>query len=418
MSSNNTIRTILAIESSCDETACAIIRNGREVLTNVIASQADLHAQFGGVVPEVAARSHIEVVIPVIEEALQDANLGWDDIDAIAVTRGPGLIGSLLIGVLTAQVLAVEKKKPLIGVNHILAHAYASFLNTNDNYTPRKSMQLEHKDDTAHNESRTHRLDEAQGGREQHSEAHLNVRRTSSAAYNAEIRRYMSSGQPTFPMLALIVSGGDSRLMLFQKNLSFELIGQTRDDAAGEAFDKVAKLLGLPYPGGPNISCVAESGNDQAYKFPIANLGDSHDFSFSGLKTAVLRQVQAIVGDKPGLKDLRKTYQLPPDVVSDIAASFERTVVETLVRGLLRAYNSYAPASVVIGGGVSANKRLREAIVAKIPEARVVPPVFCTDNAAMIGALAYQMATQRVGVIAPEMLAEAELVADSSLEVL
>lgn len=418
MTSDNTIRTILAIESSCDETACAIICDGREVLANVIASQADLHAQFGGVVPEVAARSHIEVVIPVIEEALQDADLSWDDIDAIAVTRGPGLIGSLMIGVLTAQVLATEKNKPLIGVNHILAHAYASFLDTNDNYPPQKAMQLEHKDDKSRSKLRTLSLNEAQGGRAQRSEAHLEVRRTSSTAYNAEIRQDMSSGQPTFPMLALIVSGGDSRLMLFQEDLSFELIGQTRDDAAGEAFDKVAKLLGLPYPGGPNISRVAPDGDDRAYKFPIANLGDSYDFSFSGLKTAVLRQVQAIVGDKPGLKDLRKTYQLPPDVVSDIAASFERTVVETLVRGLLRAYNAYAPTSVVIGGGVSANKRLREAILAKIPEARVVPPVFCTDNAAMIGALAYQMAQQGSGVIAPELIAEAELVADSSLETL
>jgi len=395
------IRTILAIESSCDETACAIIRGGREVLANIIASQADLHAQFGGVVPEVAARSHIEVVIPVIEEALQDANLSWDDIDAIAVTRGPGLIGSLLIGVLTAQVLAVEKNKPLIGVNHILAHAYASFLDTDSDRPLARERSVS--------------LNEAQGGRAQRSEAHLEVRRTSSTAYNAELRQ---TDSPAFPILALIVSGGDSRLMLFQEDLSFELIGQTRDDAAGEAFDKVAKLLGLPYPGGPNISRVAENGNDQAYKFPIANLGDSHDFSFSGLKTAVLRQVQAIVGDKPGLKDLRKTYQLPPDVVSDIAASFERTVVETLVRELLRAYNAYAPASVVIGGGVSANQRLRKAVLAKIPDARVVPPVFCTDNAAMIGALAYQMAQRDSGVIASEELIETELVADSSLDTL
>ncbi len=352
------LHTILALESSCDETACAIIRDGREVLANVIASQADLHAQFGGVVPEVAARSHIEVVIPVIEEALQTADLTWNDIDAIAVTRGPGLIGSLLIGVLTAEVLAVEKQKPLIGVNHILAHAYASFLTDGE--------------------------------------------------------------QPKFPMLALIVSGGDSRIMLFQKDLSFELIGQTRDDAAGEAFDKVAKLLGLPYPGGPNISKAAETGNDRAYTFPIANLGDSYDFSFSGLKTAVLRQVQAIIGDQPGLADLRKTYQLPAETISDIAASFERTVAETLVTKLLRAYNAYAPASVVVGGGVSANKRLREGILAAIPTARVVPPVFCTDNAAMIGALAYQMAAQGSGALSVERLTGTEvgLTADSSLEVI
>ena len=304
------IKTILAIESSCDETACAIIRDGREMLANIIASQADLHAQFGGVVPEVAARSHIEVVIPVIEEALEEAKLTWDDIDAIAVTRGPGLIGSLLIGTLTAQVIAREKQKPLIGVNHILAHAYASFLTDKQ--------------------------------------------------------------QPDFPMLALVVSGGDTRLMLFQEDLSFETLGATRDDAAGEAFDKVAKLLGLPYPGGPNISRVAESGDDSAYSFPIAKLGpESLEFSFSGLKTAVLRQVQEIIGDQPGLSDLRKTYQLPPQAVSDIAASFEKTVVETLVRGLVRAYDRYSPASVVIGGGVSASKRLRKEILKAIPETHI-----------------------------------------------
>ncbi len=354
MATDKNIRTILAIESSCDETACAIIRDGRDVLANVIASQADLHAKFGGVVPEVAARSHIEVVIPVIEEALEAASCSWDDIDAIAVTRGPGLIGSLLIGVLTAEVLAVEKRKPLIGVNHILAHAFASFL-TED-------------------------------------------------------------AQPTFPMLALIVSGGDSRLMLFEEDLSFQLLGQTRDDAAGEAFDKVAKLLGLPYPGGPNISKAAQGGNDQAYKFPIAKLGpNSLEFSFSGLKTAVLRQVQELIGDRPGLTDLRKSYQLPPQAVSDIAASFEATVVETLVRGLVRAYERYSPSSVVIGGGVSANKRLREAILDKIPEARVVEPVFCTDNAAMIGALAYRMAQRDLEL---QQSQDLTLTADSSLEVL
>jgi N6-L-threonylcarbamoyladenine synthase len=348
------IHTILAIESSCDETACSIVRDGREVLANVIASQIDLHAQFGGVVPEVAARSHIEVVLPVVVEALEEAKLTWDDIDAIAVTRGPGLIGSLLIGTLTAQVLAVEKNKPLIGVNHILAHAFASFLGHPNN---------------------------------------------------------LETAQPHFPMLAMVVSGGDSRLMLFQENLSFELLGQTRDDAAGEAFDKVAKLLGLPYPGGPNISRVATNGDDQAYKFPIAKLGDTLEYSFSGLKTAVLRQVQAIVGDKPGLANLKKTYQLPENVVADIAASFESTVVETLIEKLLKAYSLYSPASVVIGGGVSANARLRESILQHLPDAYIVPPVFCTDNAAMIGALAYQMAQSELHI-------QRDLIADSSLAVL
>lgn len=345
------IRTILAIESSCDETACAIVCDGREVLANVIASQADLHAQFGGVVPEVAARSHIEVVIPVIEEALETAQVTWEDIDAIAVTRGPGLIGSLLIGVLTAEVLAIEKNKPLIGVNHILAHAFASFLTDNE--------------------------------------------------------------QPQFPLLALVVSGGDSRLLLFEEDLTFETLGATRDDAAGEAFDKVAKLLGLPYPGGPNISKAALDGDDRKYSFPKAKLGkDSLEYSFSGLKTAVLRQVQEIVGDQPGLSDLRKTYQLPPQAVSDIAASFERTVVETLVEKLIRASQAHSPKSIAIGGGVSANKRLREAVLAALPQARIIPFEYCTDNAAMIGALAYQMAQR--GHLAKSPILEA----DSSLEVL
>lgn len=349
---NQPIRTILAIESSCDETACSIVRDGHEVLANVIASQADLHAQFGGVVPEVAARSHIEVVIPVIDEALETAQLTWDDIDAIAVTRGPGLIGSLLIGTLTAQVLATEKNKPLIGVNHILAHAFASFLDT------------------------------------------------------GEERR-----QPEFPMLAMVVSGGDSRLMLFQEDLSFELLGQTRDDAAGEAFDKVAKLLGLPYPGGPNVSKRGAEGNDEAYSFPIAKLGDSLDYSFSGVKTAVLRQVQEIIGDKPGLANLKKTYKLPAETVNDIAASFDRIVSDTLLEKLLKACSLHSPTSVVIGGGVSANKRLRVAILKHLPQAYIVEPVFCTDNAAMIGALAYRMTLVNKHI-------QPDLIADSSLAVL
>jgi N6-L-threonylcarbamoyladenine synthase len=341
--------------------------------------------------------------------------LSWDNIDAIAVTRGPGLIGSLLIGVLTAQTLAIEKRKPLIGVNHILAHAYASFLDVNTQNPPGAIRSGSLDAELESDDLRPVRLDANQGGQDERDRAYLTVSEMSEYAADAEMRQ---ADRPTFPMLALVVSGGDTRLMLFQEDLSFELIGQTRDDAAGEAFDKVAKLLGLPYPGGPNISKTAVGGNDKAYNFPIANLGNSYDFSFSGLKTAVLRQVQAIVGDKPGLKDLRKTYQLPAGVVSDLAASFERTVVETLVRGLLRAYNAYAPASVVIGGGVSANKRLREAILQEIPNARVVPPVFCTDNAAMIGALAYRMAERGLGVLEPEQVAQGSvLVADSSLEV-
>lgn len=346
---------ILAIESSCDETACAIVRDGRDVLANVISSQIDTHAQYGGVVPEVAARSHIEVIIPVIEQALAEARLTWDDIDAIATTRGPGLIGSLLIGTLTARTIAMVKHKPLIGVNHIIAHAFAAFLTDN---------------------------------------------------------------QPKFPILALTVSGGHTALTMYDEKLKRTLIGETRDDAAGEAFDKVAKLLGLPYPGGPAIDKAARSGDENKYKFPIARLStaqgsndnDSYDFSFSGLKTAVLRQVQEITGHNPGDLSLPKTYELDGQIVNDIAASFQKAVVTALVRNTVRAVEEFQPASVVVGGGVACNKRLRSELTSKLPNAIFVPPVLCTDNAAMIGALAYRMAKQEV------FTSSESLVADSSLE--
>jgi N6-L-threonylcarbamoyladenine synthase len=346
---------ILAIESSCDETACAIVRDGREVLANVISSQIDIHAQYGGVVPEVAARSHIEVIIPVTEQALTEADLTWNDIDAIATTRGPGLIGSLLIGTLTARTIAMVKGKPLIGVNHIIAHAFAAFLTDN---------------------------------------------------------------QPKFPILALTVSGGHSALTMYSENLERTLIGETRDDAAGEAFDKVAKLLGLPYPGGPAIDKAAQHGDEEKYKFPIARLStqpgannnDSYDFSFSGLKTAVLRQVQEITGHNPGDLSLPKTYQLDEQVVNDIAASFQKAVVTALVRNTVRAAQKFQPASIVVGGGVACNQKLRSELTKKLPNTIFVPPVLCTDNAAMIGALAYRMAKQDM-FTTPE-----SFVADSSLE--
>lgn len=319
---------ILAIESSCDETAAAVIQDGSKVLSNVIASQAEIHARYGGVVPEVAARSHIEIVIPVIEEALSKAECSWDEIDAIAVTNGPGLIGSLLIGVMTARTLAITQNKPLIGINHIWAHAFASFLTD----------------------------------------------------HSAE-----------FPFMALTVSGGHTTLSLYDKDLNRKLLGETLDDAAGEAFDKVAKLLGLGYPGGPAISEAAKQGNARAYKFPVAKLGkNSLDFSFSGLKTAVLRQIQEITGQNPGIIDGKKSYQLDPQVVSDIAASFQKAVVDALVTQTHKAYLRHNPKSLVVGGGVACNQLLREEMTKAIPGAIFVPPVLCTDNAAMIGAIAQQ----------------------------
>lgn len=339
---------ILALETSCDETAVAVIKDGTEVLSNIVASQIEIHARYGGVVPEVAARSHIEVIIPVIEEALSEANCTWDNIDAIAVTKGPGLIGSLLVGVMTAKTLAIVKNKPLIGVNHIWAHAFAPFLTDN---------------------------------------------------------------QPSFPFLALTVSGGHTALSLYHDDLSREVIGETLDDAAGEAFDKVAKLLGLPYPGGPAISRMAQKGNADAYKFPVAKLGkESCDFSFSGLKTAVLRQVMEITGTNPGTANIKKSYWLKPNIISDLAASFQKAVVDALIQQTHKAYIRYKPKAVVVGGGVASNQHLRQELSRIIPGAIFVPPVLCTDNASMIGALAFRMAQEGL-YIKPQ-----ELSADSSLE--
>lgn len=339
---------ILAIESSCDETAAAVIKGGTEVLSNIIASQVEIHARYGGVVPEVAARSHIEVILPVIDEALSIAKCSWDDIDAIAVTKGPGLIGSLLIGVMTARAVAIAKNKPLIGVNHIWAHAFASFL---------------------------------------------------------------TDSKPTFPFLALTVSGGHTTLSVYKEDLSRQVIGETLDDAAGEAFDKVAKLLGLGYPGGPAISKAAENGDEDKYHFPMANLGkSSFDFSFSGLKTAVLRQIQEITGQNPGIIDGKKSYQLDSQTIADLSASFQKAAVSALVRQTHKAYLQFKPKAVVVGGGVAANSYLREKILEIIPDAIFVPPVLCTDNAAMIGALAYQKYQKG------QFNDPFELMADSSLD--
>lgn len=344
--------TILAIETSCDETAAAVVeKTGKytgKILSNVINSQVEIHAQYGGVVPEVAARSHIEVILPVIEQALSDAKCGWDHIDAIAVTKGPGLLGSLLIGVLTAKTLATVKNKPLIGVNHIYAHGFAAFLTE----TP-----------------------------------------------------------PEFPFLALTVSGGHTALSLYRDDLSREVLGETLDDAAGEAFDKVAKLLGLSYPGGPAISEAAKDGDATKYYFPIANMGrESLDFSFSGLKTAVLRQVQAITGKNPGAIDAQKSYTLDRQVVADIAASFQKAVIDALVKNTIAANARFSPKSIVVGGGVACNSELRLRLHQKLPNAIFVPPKLCSDNAAMIGSLALQMAQNDI-FIPPERLH-----ADSSLE--
>ena len=321
---------ILGIESSCDETAASVVEDGRRLLSNVVNSQIDIHSVYGGVVPEVAARSHLEVIVPVIEKALSDADSTWADIDAIAVTYAPGLVGSLLIGTLAARTLALLNDKPLYPIHHVEGHVYANFL----------------------------------------------LEKT-----------------PAFPVLALIVSGGHSQLVLFRDHGDYELLGQTQDDAVGEAFDKVAKIIGLPYPGGPSIADAAKVGNPHAFTFPKARMQGAYDFSFSGLKTAVLRTVQAETGvgyDFP-------SHQLPERVSdglrADIAASFQRIAVETLVDKAEKAFRDYSPASVVIAGGVAANQELRRQLSERLPlEIEYAPINLCTDNAAMIASLGYYYA--------------------------
>jgi N6-L-threonylcarbamoyladenine synthase len=325
---------ILGIETSCDETAAAVIEDGHMLLSNAVASSMDLHAQYGGVVPEIAARSHIEVILPIIQQALDDAQCTWEDIDGIAVTYGAGLGGSLLIGVLTARTLAIAHNKPLYAVNHVEAHVYANFL-------------------------------------------------TASSLPDLSIHRK----QPLFPMLALIVSGGHTQLVLFRDHFDYSLLGQTQDDAIGEAFDKVAKILGLPYPGGPSVAQAATEGNSAAFQLPIAKMAN-YDFSFSGLKTAVLRLAQAQIGEDYGFPSIKLPERLSVAQKHDIAASFQRAAVEAVVSKARRAYEEFAPASVVIAGGVAANNELRRQLSETISLPIEYPDLqLCTDNGAMVATL-------------------------------
>jgi len=328
---------ILGIESSCDETAAGLVEiNGSLdclLLSNVVASSMDLHVQYGGVVPEIAARSHIEAIIPVVEEAITP--MGWDSIDAIAVTYGAGLGGSLLVGVMTARSLAIAKNKPLYAINHVEGHVYANFITS----TPLPDYKL-------------------------------------------------PSSPPSFPCLALIVSGGHSQLVLFRDHFDYTLLGQTQDDAVGEAFDKVAKIIGLPYPGGPSVGKKALEGNPRAFSLPKAKMQNKYDFSFSGLKTAVLRHAQAACG-----QDFTFASRLLPEALTDpqkadIAAVFQRVAIETVVDKTLVAYNEFSPASVVIAGGVASNHELRSQLAERLPiEIAYTDPKLCTDNGAMIATL-------------------------------
>ncbi len=326
---------VLGIETSCDETAASVVEDGHMLLSNVVASSMDLHVQYGGVVPEIAARSHIEAILPVIRQALEDAGCTWDDIDAIAVTYGAGLGGSLLVGVLTARTLAIAHNKPLYAINHVEAHVYANFLTQ----TPLPGYVLREK-------------------------------------------------SPQFPMLAIIVSGGHSQLALFENHFQYTLLGQTRDDAIGEAFDKVAKILGLPYPGGPSVGKKALEGDPHKHQFPIAKLDDPYSYSFSGLKTAVLRLAQTETGHDHTFPSTKLSEALNEAQKADIAASFQYTAIKTIVAKAKQAWQEFSPVSIVIAGGVAANPELRRQLSEAIPVTIDYPDLqLCTDNGAMVATL-------------------------------
>ena len=319
---------ILGIETSCDETAAAVVKDGSEVLSNVVVSQIDIFAAYGGVIPEVAARNHLEVMMPVVKKALEDAKVRWDDIDAIAVTHTPGLLGSLLIGTLTARTLAIIHNKPLYAVHHLKSHIYANWLETEK--------------------------------------------------------------MPEFPLLSLVVSGGHTQILKMNAHNHFEIIGTTRDDAVGECFDKVAKILGLPYPGGPAITKAGQTGDKNKYKFPKPQV-DGLDFSFSGLKTAVLRTVQKELSLPISHPSHDLKNHLNETQIADFAASFEKTAVDYLLSKLEKAYEMHPETkSFVVAGGVSANGLLREESKKRFGENVFLPePKFSGDNGAMVAAAAY-----------------------------
>ncbi len=309
---------ILALESSCDETAASINKNGLEILSNVVSSQVDLHKKFGGVVPEIASRKHLELLLPVIDQALVEAGIDFKDLDAVASTYGPGLVGGLLVTLTAAKTISLSLNIPLIGVNHIAGHIYANFIE------------------------------------------------------NPEIKK---------PLLCLTISGGHTDLLYFEDLRGYKILGRTIDDAAGEAFDKISRFMGFGYPGGPAVEKAALTGNKNAIDFPRADLGDSYNFSFSGLKTAVMNYVN---------NEEQRGNQIDKN---DLAASFQEAVVDSLASNLIKAVNEYQVQSVVLSGGVAANQRLRELISERLSKYKLklyYPSLdLCTDNAAMIGAVAY-----------------------------
>ncbi len=319
---------ILGIESSCDETAASVVENGSKILSNVVVSQIDIHAAYGGVIPEVAARSHIEAINPVIKKALTDAKLSIHDIDAIAVTHTPGLVGSLLVGTLAARTIAVVNNIPFYPTHHLKSHIYANWL---------------------------------------------------------------SGYQPEFPLLAAVISGGHTQIIHMQRHDHFDIIGTTRDDAIGECFDKIAKILGLPYPGGPSIAKAAQRGNPTKYKLPIPKVDDL-DFSFSGLKTAVLRAVQKELNLPITTPSYELQKHLSEQQIADFAASFQATAVNILIQKLKKASQKYPAKSILLAGGVSANQELRTQLKKTFSKTHQVffpDPKLSTDNGAMVASAAY-----------------------------
>ncbi len=344
---------ILALETSCDETAAALVRDGRTIVSSVVASQDDVHRRYGGIVPEVASRAHIRTIVPVLKEALSPLEDPAGEIDAVAVTHGPGLAGSLLVGVNVAKGLAFAWDKPLVAVHHLEAHLYANWL-----------------------------------------------------AYEGA-----PPDPPRFPCLCLVISGGHTSLIHMEGHGRYRQLGQTLDDAAGEAFDKAARILGLGYPGGPLVEQAASSGHAQRFRLPRAWLQGTHDFSFSGLKTALYRLAQEErrlhsslfrgpedsrpedqPGEVPRISRAGEFPPLPKEVAADLAAAFQEAVVEVLVRKTAEVSGIYGVLEVLLAGGVAANGRLREemSLHLNVP-LRVPPPALCTDNAAMVGAAAYYL---------------------------
>lgn len=377
------MRLILGIETSCDETAASVVADGREIRSNVVASQIDIHRRFGGVFPEVASRQHVLDIVPVIEEAMTTASVTWQDLDAIAVTNGPGLVGSLLVGANVAKSIAWARGLPLVGVNHLEAHLYANWL-----YAAREGEA--------------------------------------------------PPAPPAFPALCLIVSGGHTDLVWMSNHGQYRVLGRTLDDAAGEAFDKVARLLALGYPGGPAVQKAAEGGDPTAFELPRAILNEGYDFSFSGLKTAVLHIAKSW-GSDSGSKRVKgkqqprqgkaagETVAVSGEArVADLAASFQAAVVDVLVLKTKRAAEEFGAAEVLLAGGVASNALLRQEMSRRLSvPVRYPPPSLCTDNAAMVAAAGFfqriagdlsgwemdvqpgkHISTRRPGPVAPKILAE------------